>query len=103
MWQERSLVLNLRLGGYEPHVAKNCQEVINLVKLLEDAVHSIVLPATGNQCVLSERLAAFSEHQVTPSIILLGISEQDLRQNHNLGDHRDGVKLTACWVEQLLD
>lgn len=102
-WQERALVLSLRLGGYAPRVVKDTDEAINIVKMVPDTVYGMVLPGVGCQVTLKERLLAFESHQVSTHICLVGISNRELESGFVGMKSFGPFKLSCCSNDQLLE
>lgn len=103
VWQRRALTLTLRLGAYEAHIVNDVHEAINIVKMMPESVHSIVLSGVGCQTTLKETLQAFSENHVSTPVFLVGISTSDLKRNKIPDLAENQLKLSSCRNDQLLE
>ena len=102
-YQEWALTLTLKLGGYNPHVVKDEDEAINMVKALPEAIHSLILPGTGFNSVLRSLLEVFSRNRIDTPVCLLGGSAHELDITKALENTNIQLRLFSCGNDQLLE
>lgn len=100
-WQERTLVLTLKLGGYVARVVEDTNEAINLIKKLPETVNSLLIPGTGCQAKLNERLMCFEANDISTPVYLIGSSIVELEENRI--SIKNQLKLSSCLPHQLLE
>ncbi len=101
--QEWVLSMTLRLGGYTARVVKGHDEVINLVKMLPEAIHSVILAGAGLKSVLISRLEIFSRNHIDTPVCLLGgsVNERDISKSLENTDFP--LRLFFCGNDRLLE
>ncbi len=102
-WQERSLVTTLRLGGYVARVVDDIYEAINLVKVIPEVVHSIVMSGNDYHSMLIERLTALEKYKVTIPVYLVGNSFNRHKEKEAIAKNIKFINILCCSSSQLLE
>lgn len=99
-FQERTLGLTLRWGGYETRVVKDTLEAVNLIKSVPLHVRGVVIGGAGCQKALAKRMKIFSASQVRLPVYLVGLASKMSAFNEVFDP---ALTLFVCRNEELLE